>query len=77
MPTPPEIAKIQASFPDAIQGDVLAKLNALRGLITHIEQEDELHTAIRGTLPERYFVSFRDWAESFSEGQGSVSEDQT
>ena len=73
----PDTTHIHASFSDTIQGEVIAKVTQLGGVITSIEQVSSSRTAIGSTFPKKHIDEFKMWLHTFSDGQESFSEDHT
>jgi translation elongation factor EF-G len=74
---PQDPSRVRISIPDAIEAEVMLQLNRLGGMITSIEQETASRTAIDGTIPKKHIGDFKAWLDSFSSGQGSVTQGPT
>jgi len=69
-----DLIHIYVLVPDALNGEVLLKLNRLGGLATGVIAPQPNWTGIEETLPRTHLPEFKAWLQEYSQGQGEVSE---
>jgi hypothetical protein len=73
----PNVAHIRCSVPEAIEVEVMLRLNQFGGMITSVEREADSRASIGATVPRKQVADFKAWLHGHSNGLESFSEDQT